>query len=119
MTIELTDRGAGTRQLNEVLTLRVAPGRLTFAGEIDVVGEGAFSTAVASEARRQGGSVVLDLTGIRFLDSGGLTALYSLSRETDLHLSVEVLAGSLCDRVLLLSQMDRVVPIQRVRPGEC
>jgi hypothetical protein len=31
---------------------------------------------------------------------------------------VEVEEGSLCDRVLLLSQMDRVVPISRVSPSE-
>ena len=102
------------RHLNEVLTLRVEDGRLVFGGEIDVLCEGVFRTAVASEARRQGGAVIVDLTGIRFLDSGGLTAIYSLTRETDLHVTLEVQEGSLCDRVLLLSQMDRVVPINRV-----
>ena len=101
------------RHLNEVLTLRVEDGRLVFGGEIDVLCEGVFRTAVASEARRQGGAVIVDLTGIRFLDSGGLTAIYSLTRETDLHVTLEVQEGSLCDRVLLLSQMDRVVPINR------
>ena len=117
MTIETTVPG-DLRHLNEVLTLRVEEGRLIFGGEIDVLCEGVFRTAVASEARRQGGTVVIDLTGIRFLDSGGLTAIYSLTRETDLHLTLEVSEGSLCDRVLLLSQMDRVVPITRVRPSE-
>ncbi len=116
MTIDAIPREL--RHLNEVLTLRVEDGRLIFGGEIDVLCEGVFRTAVASEARKQGGAVVIDLTGIRFLDSGGLTAIYSLSRETDLHLSLEVAEGSLCDRVLLLSQMDRVVPITRVRPIE-
>jgi anti-anti-sigma factor len=119
VTIELIpDHTSDLRHLNEVLTLRVEPGRLIFGGEIDVLCEGVFRTAVAREARRQGGSVVLDLTGIRFLDSGGLTAIYSLSRETDLHVSIEVEEGSLCDRVLLLSQMDRVVEIRRVDPSE-
>jgi anti-anti-sigma factor len=105
------------RPLSEVLTLQVLPGRLVFRGEIDVLCESAFRTAVASETRRQGGSAVVDLTNIRFLDSGGLTALYSLSQETDLELTVDVLEGSLCDRVLLLSALDRVLPIRRV-PGQ-
>lgn len=116
MTIEVIS--TNLRHLNEVLTLRVEPGRLVFGGEIDVMCEGAFRSAVASEARRQGGAVIVDLTGIRFLDSGGLTAIYSLSRETDLHLTLEVEEFSLCDRVLLLSQMDRIVPISRVPPSE-
>jgi len=117
VTLQLTP--ADVRHLNEVLTLRVEPGRLILGGEVDVLSEGVFRAAVAGEARRQGGNAILDLTGIRFLDSGGLTALYSLSREADLDLTLEVCEGSLCDRALRLSQMDRVIPIHRVAPREC
>jgi anti-anti-sigma factor len=99
------------------LWARVGPGVMTFHGDIDLLTERQFRCAVTAQARRQGGSLVVDFTHLNFLDSGGIGALYAMAKDPEIAVSVRVVTGSIVDRVLVYSGMDRIVPIERVEPG--
>lgn len=96
------------------LSAVVAPGRMSFQGEIDLSNASVFRQTVATQARRQGCVFVIDLTELRFLDSAGIGALYTLSRETDMAISVAVRAGSVVDRVLEMGGTSRALTIERL-----
>lgn len=99
------------------LWARVAPGVMTFHGDIDLVTERQFRCAVTAQARRQGGTLIIDFTALNFLDSGGIGALYAMANDPDLTLSLRVSTGSIIDRVLGYSGMDRIITIERIQPG--
>jgi anti-anti-sigma factor len=101
------------RDLGEGLRCATSPGRISFAGEIDLLTERAFREAVWAEARRQQRPIVVDLTALSYLDSGGITALYTLVQDPEVTISVEVRAHSTVDRLLQLSGLARVLTIVR------
>jgi anti-anti-sigma factor len=103
--------------IGQGLWARVAPGVMTFHGDIDLVTERQFRCAVTAQARRQGGSLTIDFTALNFLDSGGIGALYAMANDPELTLSLRVSAGSIIDRVLGYSGMDRILKIERIQPG--
>lgn len=102
------------RDLGEGLRCTTAPGRICFSGEIDLLTERAFRDAVWAEARRQQRPLVIDLTGLSFLDSGGVGALYTLGQDPDVEISVEVTKKSTVDRLLVLSGLGRVMKINQI-----
>jgi anti-anti-sigma factor len=98
------------------LWARIDPGAMTFHGDIDLLTERAFRCSVTAHARREGGQLVVDFTRLNFLDSGGIGALYAMAKDPEIAISVRVNAGSIIDRVLIYSGMDRILPIERVEP---
>lgn len=102
------------RDLGEGLRCTTAPGRICFSGEIDLLTERAFRSAVWAEARRQQQPIVVDLTGLSYLDSGGISALYTLGQDPEVEISVEVRTGTTVDRLLVLSGLARTLKIDRI-----
>lgn len=98
------------------LDANLCPGRIELCGDIDLVNASALRSAITQEARVDGGHVVLDLTRIRFVDSAALGALYSLSRETDFSIELEVRAGSFVERVIAAGGLERALHIVRRAP---
>jgi anti-anti-sigma factor len=103
--------------IGQGLWARVEPGAMTFHGDVDLATERQFRCAVTAQACRQGGALTVDFTALNFLDSGGIGALYAMANDPELTLSLRVLAGSIVDRVLVYSGMDRILTIERVQPG--
>lgn len=76
---------------------------LKAVGEIDM-----SNTAVLASALEQApGRVVLDVTGIEYLDSAGLSVLFSHADR------IEVVAGALLEPVLTISGLGDVTTIRR------
>jgi anti-anti-sigma factor len=103
--------------IGQGLWARVEPGVMTFHGDIDLLTERPFRCAVTAQARRQGGALTVDFTPLNFLDSGGIGALYAMAQDPEIALKLRVLEGSIVDRVLCYSGMDRILTIERVQPG--
>lgn len=96
---------------SEQLTL--APGRtadgtalLTVTGEIDMSNSGRLAGALD----RLPGHVVLDLTGVDYLDSAGLNVLFARAER------IEVIADALLRPLLTVSGLADLVPV-RPAPG--
>lgn len=98
------------------LRARISPGVMTFYGDIDLLTERYFRCAVTAQGNRQGGQLTVDFTALNFLDSGGIGALYAMANDPELAITVRVHTGSIVDRVLIYSGMDRILPIERVDP---
>ncbi len=80
---------------------------LVAAGEIDMTNAQAFRHALA-EAAGHDGQLVVDLTGVDYLDSAGLAALFAQVPSVRLELLVnEVLVG-----VLDISGLSRVTSVR-------
>jgi len=74
----MTDAGP-----NDTLNVTVAPdGAIIASGDIDVAGGPVLETVLLEqEGQSDGdGSIVVDLTGVTFIDSSGLRSLLSASR---------------------------------------
>ncbi|BFU45329.1 STAS domain-containing protein [Krasilnikovia sp. MM14-A1004] len=80
---------------------------VTATGEIDMSNADAFSRALA-QARRgvDGGSFVVDLTGVEYLDSAGLAALFPYVEH------VRLLATPLLGPVLTIAGLADLATIQ-------
>jgi anti-sigma B factor antagonist len=91
------------------LELSTGPGRdgtpvLTAVGEIDMSNAGRFSAAL-SQAAPDGGRFVVDLTGVEYLDSAGINALFE-------HVSrIRLLATSLLAPVLTISGLSEITSL--------
>ncbi|GIF14229.1 STAS domain-containing protein [Actinoplanes teichomyceticus] len=70
---------------------------LTAAGEIDMSNAESFAAALSAAVPPEGGTLVVDLTGVEYLDSAGLAALF---RHAD---RIEVVAGPLLTPLLSIS----------------
>jgi anti-anti-sigma factor len=122
-SVVLTPDAQPTANDSELLVIgpslwaRVRNGVMTFHGDIDLVTERQFRCTVTTQARRAGGQLVVDFTALNFLDSGGIGALYAMAKDPEIAISVRVASGSIVDRVLVFSGMDRILPIERVEPG--
>jgi len=99
------------------LWARTGPGVMTFHGDIDLLTERAFRCSAMAQARREGGQLVIDFTRLNFLDSGGIGALYAMAKDPEIAITVRVNSGSIIDRVLIYSGMDRILKIERVEPS--
>lgn len=97
----------------EGLSARTAPGCLALDGEVDLDTERALRLAVTAHARDEGGPFVLDLTGLGFLDSAGIGALYALSKDPDVDFSLRVRADSMIDRIISLSGLEHSLTVDR------
>ncbi|MER8007784.1 STAS domain-containing protein [Streptomyces sp. NPDC094149] len=96
---------------SEQLTLapeRTADGTalLTVTGEIDMSNSGRLADALD----RLPGHVVLDLTGVDYLDSAGLNVLFARAER------IEVIADTLLRPLLTVSGLADLVPV-RPAPG--
>jgi len=100
--------------IGDGLWARITPGCMAFHGDIDLLTERPFRCAVTTQARIQTGPLVLDLTGLRYLDSGGLGALYAMSKDPEVAFSVRIRAGSIIERVLVFSGLDRTLTLVRI-----
>jgi anti-anti-sigma factor len=80
---------------------------LVVTGEIDLTNVDAFRRAVAATADG-GGGLVLDLQGVRYLDSAGVAALFRQAARVRL----EVIVNDLVAPVLRLSALDDVATVR-------
>ena len=78
-------------------------------GEIDLENAAEFARAIR-EAAGPGGGVVVDLTGVPFMDSSGLREVLFGWREIGPRLALLIEADSSVARVLSLSEISRRVP---------
>lgn len=82
---------------------------LAAAGEIDMSNADRFAEGLANvvaEARTNGAAVVVDLTAITYLDSGGLAALFAHADH------IQVLATPLLDPVLTISGLADLAAVE-------
>jgi len=83
---------------------------LTAVGEIDMSNAGRFRDAV-SQASGDGGQLVVDLTGVEYLDSAGLTVLFTHAPH------LELIATPLLAPVLTISGLTELTRLHEVDPG--
>lgn len=76
---------------------------LTAVGEIDMSNTGVLATALEQES----GTVVVDLTGIEYLDSAGLSVLFTHADR------IELIATELLEPVLAISGLADLAPVHR------
>jgi anti-sigma B factor antagonist len=76
---------------------------LTAVGEIDMSNSGILATALEQES----GKVVVDLTGIEYLDSAGLSVLFTHADR------IELIATELLEPVLTISGLADLAPVHR------
>jgi anti-anti-sigma regulatory factor len=77
-------------------------------GEIDAVGAATVVAALRASGAPPGGHRI-DLTGVRFIDSRGIEALFDLAGEG---LEITVAHGSLIERILHTVAMDKVAKLR-------
>lgn len=83
-------------------------------GEIDIVNASQVGGELFDAASNEAPGMVVDLSGVTYLDSRGLHLLFELAerlRIRDQRLHVAVPPRALIRRVLLLTHLDSVVPI--------
>lgn len=76
---------------------------LTAVGEIDMTNAEVLATALDQVP----GRVVVDVTGVDYLDSAGLSVLFSHAER------IEVVAGALLEPVLTISGLGDITTIRR------
>ena len=94
-------------------TLTFATGRredgaviLAATGEIDMSNAAVFTSALSDARRSAGGPLVLDLTGVDYIDSAGLAAVFT-------HIDqLQLLATPLLAPVLTVAGLDDITTIQ-------
>ena len=92
LTLDNARRPDGTRVLSVV-------------GEIDMSNSGELAAAVEAELAQTGGSVLLDLTRVEYLDSAGLYVLLLHAER------IEILATPLIAPVLVLSGLPELTTV--------
>jgi anti-anti-sigma factor len=112
--VSSADSSADPVRIAEGLWARTAPGCLALTGEVDLNTERAMRMVVAAHTSAEPGPFVLDLTGLAYLDSAGIGTIYALARDPDLTFSVRVRAGSMIDRLLDFSGVERILHVERV-----
>jgi anti-sigma B factor antagonist len=99
------------------LTLRVRPGDrgtvIWVSGEIDVDTTDALQDALLQVMRTHGAWLLLDLSGVSFMDCAGLRALVLTQRRAELRNgSIRLIAASAAvHRILDLTKMQDVFPV--------
>ncbi|MGK3207008.1 STAS domain-containing protein [Amycolatopsis sp. MEPSY49] len=79
---------------------------LTVRGEIDMGNAGEFGAALERELAA-GAALTVDLTGVTYLDSAGIAALFDRAADHELRLT----APRLLDRVLRVSGLTQVAKV--------
>ena len=90
------------------------------SGEMDLANAGHAIATVVDAVDNGAPGLVLDLTGVSFIDSGGVGALFRLGRrlsERRQELRLVVPGDSPLRRVLSVVQVDRVAPLHETRDG--
>lgn len=88
---------------------------LAATGEIDIASAGALRQALASAAESGAAEIWLDLSGVEFMDSTGLTALVDAQlRLTSRRFAVICPEGPV-RRVMSLAGIDRVIAVHPTR----
>ena len=85
---------------------------LTAAGEIDLTNIGAFVAALDDAASARDTTVTVDLSGVEYLDSGGINVLFA--HADHLH----VIANSILMPVLKISGLTDVASVESAGPPE-
>lgn len=100
------------------MTLRVERDReipvVYLHGEIDIVNASQVGTQLFEAAPNDAAGMVVDLSGVTYLDSRGLHLLFELSerlRVRDQRLHLVIPPNALIRRVLTVTHMDAVVPL--------
>jgi anti-sigma B factor antagonist len=75
---------------------------VTVAGEIDMSNAGRFRDALGLAAAVDGGSFVVDLTGVEYLDSAGVHVLFAYASR------IRLIAGPLLEPVLTVSGLSGI-----------
>ncbi len=75
---------------------------VTVAGEIDMSNADRFRDALGLAAAVDGGSFVVDLTGVEYLDSAGIHALFAYASR------IRLIAGPLLEPVLTVSGLSGI-----------
>jgi anti-sigma B factor antagonist len=83
---------------------------LTVSGEIDMSNSRAFAAAIEDESESAGGTFLLDLTRVGYLDSAGLSILLLHAER------VEILAAPLIAPVLTLSGLPDLTTVRILEP---
>jgi anti-sigma B factor antagonist len=99
---------------------------LLLSGEFDLACKEAFQDAVAAERRylaeRQFSSLVIDLRGLRFMDSTGLGCLLTVWRDSEEDgFNVHFVPGTgVVERLLSVTRVDQLLPLVEAaeREGE-
>lgn len=98
----------------EIITREAAAGPvLELLGDLDYDTAGRLRARLTTLALRQGGCLVLDLAGVTFCDSSGITALI-VARNHALAAQADVALASVPDhmmRVLRIVGLDQIFPI--------
>jgi anti-anti-sigma factor len=88
--------------------------RISLVGEIDLANADTVGSELVDAISNRAAAVVLDLAGVRYLDSAGLRVLFLLVGRLDtLQIGLEVSApiGSPARRVVELSGLAALVPL--------
>jgi anti-anti-sigma factor len=109
-TDEQTHSGAMSADEQLHIATTQGPDRVILAldGELDIVSSGLLQEALASADLEGSRAVVLDLRGVRFLDSTGLKAIFrvrNLVRESGLRFAVTQ-GSAQVQRLLSLTRLD-------------
>jgi anti-anti-sigma factor len=83
---------------------------LTAVGEIDMSNAGSFREAL-NRASAGGGRLVVDLTGVEYLDSAGLTVLFTHAAH------IELIAPPLLAPVLTISGLADITRLHGIGPS--
>lgn len=83
--------------------------RVVAAGEIDLSNVGSFTRALASASAGKRGSLTVDLSSVKYLDSAGINALFDHADEVD-HL--RVIVHPLLLRVLNVSGFSKIATVE-------
>jgi anti-anti-sigma factor len=85
---------------------------LAITGEIDLATASSFGAAI-NQAIQQAGRVVLDFTGVTFMDSSGLNVLVSAAGQDRANASVVIQNAPLSiHRLLAITGLDEVIRIE-------
>lgn len=89
---------------------------VTVTGEVDIVNAAEVGGQLFGAAPNSAAGLVLDLSGVTYLDSRGVHLLFELAnrlRTRHQHLQLVVPHRALIRRILLLTHVDAVVPLQQ------
>lgn len=86
---------------------------VTLAGEADVTNSDSLRKVLDTEVGRQPRTLIIDLSGLRFMDSSALHVILRANRTMDLHGGVLALASPRepVAKMLRLTAADQLIPV--------
>jgi anti-sigma B factor antagonist len=97
------------------------PGVLTatVTGAVDMAVAGTLREQLCEAVREPGGTLVVDLAGVNFIDSTGLAALVAIKKKVDDHQGVMrlIIPAGQQVRIFELTGLDQVFPIYSTLAG--